>query len=125
MERTSTIRDFSTLALRAKNLSASIMLTVIGCAIYAIAPYNDSQLGALYGWVGFSFTGREFLFKAAALYGALLAVCFLTERSPGISKSLSFVRIVARFVGSPRTASRSGLSRDDRTAVLVTVLKIF
>lgn len=125
MEGTRTTEASPGLALRFKNAAASIALTAIACAIYALAPYNQTELTRLYGWVGFSFTGREFLFRAAVTYAVLLLLYFLLEPAPHMSKSLRVVRFAARFVQSPVAIWRAGISRDDRLALLVTLLKTF
>src|SRR4029453_13046752 len=111
--------------LRAKNFVASASFIAIACAIYALSPYNTQQMNKLYGWVGFAFTGREFLFKSATVYVLLLLAYYLIERDPGNSKSLLCVRVIGRFFRSPAELWRAGLAREDRVAVLVTLLKAF
>jgi protein-S-isoprenylcysteine O-methyltransferase Ste14 len=52
-------------------------------------------------------------------------VFFLTESHPGVSKSLRFWRLSAAFVRTPAAMLREGMTRDDRVAVLATLLKAF
>jgi hypothetical protein len=125
MELTSTISTRPVALTRLKNAAAAVALTMIACVVYAVAPYNEQQIGHLYGWVGFSFTGAEFLFMAASAYGLLLLVYFLTEPAPGISKSLRCFQLVLRFAKSPVAIWQRRLAREDRLALLVTLLKAF
>jgi len=113
------------LTLRLKNAGASIILTALACAIYGYAPHNEKQMTELFGSVGYSFIGSEFLVRAALGYMALLLVYFLVERNPGISKSLLCLRVAGRFVQAPSAVWRAGLSRPERIAVLTTLLKGF
>ena len=111
--------------MRLKNAAAAITLTALASFVYAAAPYNENQIGHLYGWVGFSFTGAEFLFTAACAYCLLLLIYFLTEPAPGISKSLRCFQLVTRFARSPTAFWQRGLAGGDRLALLVTLLKAF
>ena len=109
----------------AKNLLASAAVVWIASAAYAAAPYYNKQLRELYGWVGFSFTGLQFLVAAAGVYTLLLGVYYLLEASPGVSKSLQFWRVLGGFVRAPIAVARRGLLPDERLAVLATILKGF
>ena len=82
MQQASTVVESATFALRAKNFAASAAFTIVACAIYGLEPWNRKQLDELYGWFGFSFTGSEFLFRAALGYISLLLVYFLFEPRP-------------------------------------------
>src|SRR5690242_17252425 len=125
MELTSAISTRPVAITRLKNAAAAITLTVTASAIYAVVPYNEHQIDHLYGWVGFSFTGAEFLFTATAAYCLLLLIYFLTEPAPGISKSLRCFRVAGRFAKSPAAIWQRGLAGEDRLALLVTLLKAF
>jgi protein-S-isoprenylcysteine O-methyltransferase Ste14 len=119
----SAVRPSSLLAARLKNWLASAAVVALALAFYRVSALNRRYLGELYGKAGFSFTGEEFLTAAAIAYTAVLALFFMTERSPGIAKSLQFWRIVSSFLRAPGERLRQGLSRDDRVAVLSTLLK--
>lgn len=125
MDRTPPPPSAAVLVLRLKNLTASIAVTTLACAIYGVAPYNRKQVDALYGFEGYSIIGADFLVTAALWYMALLLVYYLAEPNARTSKSLLFFRVVGRCVRSPSTILQQGLSREDRLAVLVTLLKSF
>jgi hypothetical protein len=125
MDRVSTLPVSAARNLRLKNLAASSAVTALACAAYGFTPHGRRQLDELYGFAGFSIVGRDFLVTAALWYMALLLVYYLAERNPRSSKSLLFFRVVGRFVRSPSTEWAKGLSREDRVAVLVTLLKAF
>ena len=125
MYRVSIIPVLATRHLRLKNLVASVAVTALACAIYGFTPNGQKQLDHLYGFAGFSIIGNDFLVTATLWYMALLPVYYLAERNPRSSKSLLFFRVVGRFVRSPSTEWTKGLSREDRVAVLVTLLKAF
>jgi len=110
---------------RCKNFAASAAVAGLAGLIFGVAPHNARKVGALYGSTAFSFTGADFLVTGTLIYVALLAAYFLTESSPGISKSLRFFRVVAAFVRAPAASWRQGLVREDRVAVLTTLLKTF
>lgn len=111
--------------LRGKNIAASVAVVAIACAVYRYAPHNLEHVEALYRARGFAFTGAGFLVTASVLYAILLAIHFLTVRDPAVSKSLQCFRVIAAFLRSPRREWRRGLTRDDRVALLATLLKAF
>ena len=123
MDRTSTVPFTSQPVARLKNFIASAAVVVLALAFYRISATNRRYLGELYGSAGFSFTGEEFFTTAAIAYTLLLALFFLTEREPGVSKSLRFWRALSDFLRTPGAWLRRGLPRDDRVAVLATLLK--
>lgn len=125
MDSISTVLTSTAISLRLKNFAASAAVVGLACAVYRLIPNHQNQLAALYGSVAFSFVGSEFLFASAVGYTALLGVFYLTERDPGVSKSLRFLLSVAAFVRSPVERWRQGLSREDRVAALSTLLKAF
>jgi hypothetical protein len=125
MELASTISSGPAVLLRLKNAVAAIVLTIVASGIYAAAPYNERQMQHLYGWVGFSFTGAEFLFTATSAYCILLLIYFLADPAPGVSKSLRCFRVATGFARSPVEIWQRGLAPEDRLALLVTLLKAF
>lgn len=125
MDHSSTVPAASTLSLRLKNFGASFAVMLLACAFYHLGSYNRQQLAQLHGWPAFSFTGEGFLFAATLAYAALLALYYLIEADPGVSKSLRCVRVTAAFFRAPATLLRQRLSREDRVAVLATLLKGF
>lgn len=111
--------------LRMKNFLAALAVVALACAIYAIAPYNQKQIGWLYRSGDFSFTGRQFLVAAAVTYAVALGLVLLTVRQPVVSKSLRFFRLLLAMRPGPAAWHRPRLSADDRVAVLATLLKGF
>ena len=125
MDRTSTVPPSFLVVARLKNLIASAAVVALGLGFHRLSAFNRKFLEELYGSTAFSFTGEQFLTTAAAAYTLVLALFFLTERDPGISKSLRFWRVTATFLRAPTALLRQGLPRDDRVAVLATLLKAF
>jgi protein-S-isoprenylcysteine O-methyltransferase Ste14 len=123
MQQTSALAAASTLEVRLKNLIASVGVVVLALAFHHISPQNRKFLARLYGSEGWSFTGEAFLRSAALFYCVLLALYFLTERDPRVSKSLRFWQLSKGFLRSPIKALRSPFSKEDRVAVLATLLK--
>lgn len=117
--------DRPALVDRLKDCAASILVVALACAIYLFGPHNSSQLERLYGSVGFSFTGTQFLITAGACYAALLAPYFLLFVGSKPSKSIRFIQTVMRFARTPRRAMTAPLAVEDRVAVLATLLKMF
>lgn len=111
--------------MRLKNTVASAAVVVMACAAYALAPFHQAFLQRLFGPPSIAFTGHQFLVWAAVAYIALLAIYMMTDRDPGISKSLRFFRVVAQWAQAPVESLRNGLSAEDRLAVLTTLLKSF
>lgn len=123
MDHLSTVAPASLLALRIKNFVASVAVVALSLAFCRVSAQIRKVLDQLYGSTTLSFTGTEFLFTAAIGYTALLALYFLSEREPEISKSLRFWQISAALVRSPTAALRKKLTREDRVAVLATLVK--
>jgi hypothetical protein len=123
MDQASTAAPASSLALRAKNFVASTAVVALALLFHRVAEQNRRTLDRLFGSEQFSFTGDQFLTTAALCYVALLALYFLSEREPAVSKSLRFWQLAVEFARSPLTLLRQRLSRDDRVAVLATLLK--
>ena len=123
MDQTSTVPSSSLPVARFKNFVASAAVVALALAFYRVSALNRRYLGELYGSAGFSFTGEEFLAAAAIAYTLVLALFFLSERDPGVSKSLRFWRVGSDFLRAPGAFLRRGLPRDDRVAVLATLLK--
>ena len=115
----------TSLLLRLKNVAASAGVVALACATYRLIPNHRQQLEALYGSTTFSFTGVEYLYWSAVCYMGSLALLYLFERDPGVSKSLRSLWVVAAFIRSPVQHWRQGPSRTDRVAVLTTLLKAF
>jgi protein-S-isoprenylcysteine O-methyltransferase Ste14 len=127
MDFDATTRPASVANLRLKNLAASAGIVVAACAIYAASPINRGQLESHYGPASlFRFSGWQFLPWAALVYVLLLlAVYMFGEPVARVSKSLRFVELLATFLRAPADTWRRGLTRDERLALLVTLLKAF
>jgi protein-S-isoprenylcysteine O-methyltransferase Ste14 len=110
---------------RLRNLVASSTVVGLASLPVAFAPYYRAQLESSRGPGGFTVSGLEFWVPAALSYMLLLALYYFAERQPRESKSLKFWRVVGRFSRAPVATLRAGLSRDDRLAVLATLLKAF
>lgn len=120
-----TVNHAANLPIRLKNVAASASAVGLACAIYAIAPHNAVLLDRLHGTTEYWFRGRQFLLAAALAYVLALSLYYLVVRSPGVSKSLRFFAVCARFLRSPAGVYREGLTPTDRLAVLTTLLKGF
>lgn len=123
MDETSALAPPSSLALRLKNAFASAAVVMLALVFYRVSAQNRSLLGKLFGLPSSSFTGEEFLYTAALAYTVLLALYFLIERDPRVSKSLRFWQLAVAFARRPVAMLRRPLPKDDRLAVLATLLK--
>ncbi|MES2960112.1 MAG: hypothetical protein V4792_18135 [Pseudomonadota bacterium] len=114
------------LPLRLRNLGASLAVVVLAVGVFSVVPHTQDRLATLYGWGSFTFTGYRFLWVAALLYGAGLAVFHALLHDPAeATKSVRFWRVVTVFLTSPAALIRQGLPPEDRVAVLATLLKAF
>jgi protein-S-isoprenylcysteine O-methyltransferase Ste14 len=130
MQQASTIPGSALLSARLKRLFASVGVVALFSGTYAVAPYNREQMDHLFAIVthsavSASFTGREFLVAAALLYSLLLGAYHLLAPDLGLTKSVRFFRVLWMFIRSPAAVLRQGLQREDRVAVLATLLKGF
>lgn len=115
----------ATAAERAAAAFASVAVVALACAAYLVGPDPAGMRGRLYGSEVFSFTGGRFLVAACAVYAVLLAPYCWFFVDPAASKSLRCLRVTLRLVRAPRATLARTLSREDRVAVLATLLKMF
>jgi hypothetical protein len=113
----------NTLSLRLQNAAASILVAVSATAFYSWAPYFRGYTDRLYGPPEIAFTGHDFLWAAVALYAAALLAVFLHPAATSVSKCLRCVQLVATWRRSG--FRRFDVSREDRLALLSTLLKSF
>ncbi|HPO18173.1 MAG TPA: DUF1295 domain-containing protein [Rubrivivax sp.] len=114
-----------TQAERLKAALAAVGVVVLACTAYLLGPDPAGMRDRLYGSQAFSFTGSRFLIAACTFYAVLLAPycwCFV---DPAASKPLRCLRVALRFARSPRALLAQPLDREDRVAVLSTLLKMF
>jgi len=104
---------------------ASVSLIVAFGAVYAVAPYNHEQLNHSYGSLDFSFTGRQFFVLAIGTYACSVSIYHMLVPSLGLTKSMRFFRVARALLRQPVSSLRDGLEREDRVAVLATLLKGF
>jgi hypothetical protein len=119
------LTDAPDVALRMKNTLASATVVIGACAIYASLPNNTKQMLSFYGTDNDAMSGIGFLALAALTYIGLLAIYFLAQPDPQVSKSLRAFRVLGRALRSPQAAIRGGIGPEDRLAVLTTLLKTF
>jgi protein-S-isoprenylcysteine O-methyltransferase Ste14 len=110
---------------RLRSSAAGLVVVALACTAYLLGPHNAKTLARVYGTGGFSFTGSDFLVAACAGYGCVLALYCYFVGDPRASKSLRFLQVLLRLVRSPRTVLSAPLDREDRVAVLATLLKMF
>ncbi len=125
MEQASPLAQPAASALRLQNAAAAALLVALAATLYGVAPWNATIIGHLYVAGSVAFTGASFLIVATLTYALILCAFFLTERRPGVSKSLRCLRVAARAARAPIAAWREGLAPADRLAVLATLLKAF
>jgi protein-S-isoprenylcysteine O-methyltransferase Ste14 len=102
-------------------------MAALGCAAYRYVPFDNTraQVQELYGPISMPFTGGEFLFYAGTLYVVLLAIYYAFAPEPGSAKALHCFRVAMAIARNPAKTFRNGLRREDRIAVLSTLLKVF
>lgn len=115
----------ATRAERLKAALASVAVVALACTAYLLGPDPGGMRGRLYGTEAFYFTGGRFLIAASVFYAVLLAPYCYFFVDPAASKSLRCLRVALRFVRSPRAMLAQPLIREDRVAVLATLLKMF
>ncbi|HSW05123.1 methyltransferase family protein [Aquabacterium sp.] len=116
----------SILSLRWRNIAAAAAVVALACGAYTLAPHNRQHMGTSYPFGGsFTLKGWEFLWCAAGAYMLGLIAYYLLESRPIRSKSLRCAAVVLAFLRSPAAVVREGWSREDRVAVLTTLLKAF
>lgn len=112
-------------SLRAKNALAAVALIWVACALYSAAPWNGPQLREWYRAAGLAFSGRDFLFSAAAAYSLAVAAWLLLERDAQAGKSLLVVGVALRALRAPGAMLAAGPAPAERVALLTTLLKAF
>lgn len=115
-----------TLSRKLLNLAATGSILLIGWIFYGLVPYYQR----LFSHHSTLFTGWEIghwrmLQSAMAGYGLLLAIFYLSERSPRLSKSVWCWRALRRAAVSPATVLREGWSHEERLGLLTILLKFF
>jgi protein-S-isoprenylcysteine O-methyltransferase Ste14 len=109
--------------VRLKRAGAAVGVVALSCGVYRLAPYNGDNLGRIVGTESFHFTGEQFLLYAAVAYSLAVLVYHLVASDLGLTKSLRFFRVIGAFLRSPAAMLRQGLEREDRVALLTTLLK--
>lgn len=110
---------------RLNRAGAAIVVVVIACAVHTLAPYDAASMNRHYGTSSFSFTGASFLWLGATVYSLAILAYHLFVPEPGPTKSQRFFRVVTSFLRSPRRVATGGLNREDRVALLATLLKAY
>lgn len=110
---------------RLKNLSVSLLLIVAVGVFYAAIPYFQRYFSARTHFFAEDFTRWQVLLTATLGYMFLLMVFYLSEKSPGISKSILCLRALRRLISSPQVTWREGLPADERLGLLSVLLKAF
>jgi len=111
--------------MRLLRAAAASAFVLFACGLYTLFPHNQPLLGQLYGAVAFNYTGAEFLWWTAAVYCGLLLAWHLVATDLGLTKSMRVFRIIFEFLRSPPAVIRTGLGREDRVAVLATLVKVY
>jgi protein-S-isoprenylcysteine O-methyltransferase Ste14 len=113
--------------LRLRSFAASAALVVLACSAYRWAPFDfhRKQFADLYGLGDVRFTGGWFLFWAAALYVAALAIYYIREGNGMASKPLRAWRVAAAFARAPFDPATRRLAGEERLALLACALKAF
>lgn len=125
--------DYSSMAIintpifiqRLKNLSVSLLLIVVVGVFYAAIPYFQRYFSVHTHFFAEDFTRWQVLLTVTLGYMFLLIMFYLSEKSPGISKSIFCLRALRRLVSSPQVTWRTGLSVDERLGLLSVLLKAF
>ena len=93
--------------------------------IYAALPYSRRFFSDHVHFMGEDLTRSRVLLVVALVYMVLLVLFYLSEPSPGVSKSVLCLRALKRLLASPQVAWRGGLSKDERLGLLSVLLKGF
>lgn len=124
MDDTSAIRT-PEWVLRLKNTLASVAIALAATGYYTWVPYYTHWMQGWYGLPDAGLTGYQFMWSAAAVYCAALALFFMRLAPPEVSKSLRFVRFAASWLRAPARRFSEPIDREDRLALLITLLKVF
>ncbi|HYP67695.1 MAG TPA: isoprenylcysteine carboxylmethyltransferase family protein [Thiobacillaceae bacterium] len=111
---------------RFHNLSATAIIIAAGWMFYGLVPYYQqffSQQTTLFN--GWEIGHWQILQTATAGYALLLAIFYLTERAPRMSKSIWCLRALRRLLTSPGAVLRGGWSYEERLGLLTLLLKFF
>jgi len=111
--------------VRLKNVLASWFLLAVTFFAYIHALHYQSYLLQVHEVFGLEFTGRGYLVGCVLSYALGLAVFYLVEKDPSVSKSVLCCRAVRRIVLAPGTVWRAGLPYEERLGLLATLLKAF
>lgn len=113
------------LSQRLKNLSATLLLIITFGVFYASIPYYQRYFSTQTRFFGEDYGHWQVLLAFALSYTLILAVFYLTEKSPRISKSIYCWRAIKRLATSPRAVWQTGLPFDERLGLLSILLKAF
>ncbi len=119
-------RSMSDTRQKLQNLSATGIIFLAGWLYYDMVPYYRhlfSQSTTLF--TGWEIGHWQILETAIAGYGLLLALFYLTERAPRVSKSIWCLRALRRLLTSPGTVLRGGWLKEERLGLLTLLLKFF
>ena len=110
--------------LRAKNFAASFLFISGAFLAYRYSPHS-AELMRVRPSAFALYSGADVLTASCVAYSVLLALFYLLERSPRVSKSILALRALGSLARSPRLLFRGGLPREERLGLLTILLKSF
>lgn len=113
------------LGQRLKNLSASVALAGLAVAFYAYIPYFQKHVATEYRAFSATWSAKDIYLYGFGVYVLLLALFYLLEPRPGVSKSLHCWRALRRLLTAPLDTWRNGLAASERLGLLTVMVKAF
>ena len=113
------------LTMRLKAVGATWLAIALSFVAFRFGPHNAAELHATYGAPGLAFTGAQFLLTGTLLYAIAVTPYFLRLMEPQSCKALRSCEVLWRLVRNPGLTLASPLEREERVALLATLLKMF
>lgn len=124
MHESITVRDLA-LGRRLKNLLASVALAALAVSFYANIPYFQQHVAAEYRVLSTTWSAKVIYLYCFGAYILLLALFYLFEPRPGVSKSLYCWRALRGLLTAPRKSFGEGLEPQERLGLLTVMVKAF
>lgn len=110
---------------RLKNVLASLSLAILAILFYAYVPYFQDNAGTRYEVFSSTWHMQTIYLYVGLTYVSFLILFYLSNRQPGVSKSVYCWRALGKLTREPRKTWNEGLESREKLGLLSSMVKMF